>query len=55
MYYELFNLLHTYLYGADVILDEYQTLVLTQMSTIGVVFLAALPFVVVWKVIRFFG
>lgn len=55
MYFELFTLLHTYLYGADVVLDEYQTLVLTQMSTIGVIFVAIIPFIVVWRVIRFLG
>lgn len=54
MYYELFNLLHTHLYGADAVLDEFQTLVLTELSTIGIVFLAALPFLVVWKMISFF-
>lgn len=52
MYYELFNLLHTHLYGADVVLDEFQTLVLTELSTIGILFLAALPFLVVWLIIR---
>ena len=55
MYYQLFSLLQTYIYGADVVLDEYQTLVLTNVATIGRLFIIALPFVLVWRVIRLFG
>ena len=55
MYYQLFTILQTYIYGADVVLDEYQTLVLTNMATIGTVFIVALPFILVWRVIRLFG
>ena len=51
MYFELFKLLQTYLYGSDVVLDEFQTLVLTEMATIGVVFVAALPFMLVGLVV----
>ncbi len=55
MYYELFALLQQYIYGAEVVLDEYQTLVLTNLATIGSLFVVAIPFIVVWRVIRFFG
>ena len=55
MYYELFSLLQQYIYGSDVVLDQYQTLVLTNLATIGSLFVVVIPFVVVWRVIRFFG
>lgn len=54
MYYELFALLHECIYGADVVLDQYQTLVLTNAATIGSLLMIAIPFLVVWRIIRIF-
>lgn len=51
MYYDLFTLLQQHIYGADVILDEYQTLVLTNMATIGCLFVVSVPFLVVGFII----
>lgn len=52
MYFQLYDILHQYIYGADVVLTNWQDLVLTQLSTMGVIFVISLPFVLVWKVIR---
>lgn len=50
MYQTLYELLQTYIYGsADLTAD--MTLTLTLLSTIGVVFVVALPFCLVWKVV----
>ena len=54
MYYDLFNMLSEYIYGAGAVLSADQSLVLTTLSTIGVLFVVAFPFVVVWRVIRLF-
>lgn len=54
MYYTLYALLSTYIYGADAVLTGDQTLTLTLLSTFGVVFLVALPFLVVYWIVRQF-
>lgn len=58
MYYTLFNLLHEFIYGLGAELTPYQELVLTQLSTIGALFVVAIPFVVVgliiWAIVRAF-
>lgn len=51
MYQELFNLLHQYLYGSQALTSD-MSLTLTILSTIGVLFVALLPFLVVYKVIE---
>ena len=53
-YYQLYDLLGTYLYGADVVLTGDQTLTLTILCTIGALFVIAIPFLVVWRCIRLF-
>lgn len=54
MYYQLYALLGEYLYGADAVLTGDQTLTLTLISTIGALFVIALPFLVVWRCIKVF-
>ena len=53
-YYQLYDLLSGYLYGADAVLTGDQTLTLTMISTIGALFVIAIPFVVVWNAIKLF-
>ena len=53
-YYQLYELLGTYLYGAEAQLTGDQTLTLTMISTAGALFVIALPFVVVWRAIKLF-
>lgn len=47
----LYTLLQTHIYG-DIALTPDMTLTLTLLSTIGSVFVAVLPFLVVWRVIK---
>ena len=54
MYYELYDLLGGYLYGADAVLTGDQTLTLTMISTIGALFIISVPFLVVWRCIKVF-
>ena len=55
MYYELFDILSDFIYGADAVLTADQNLTLTIMSTAGVVFVVSLPFVLVWRFIKLFA
>lgn len=52
MYFDLYALLQGFIYGADVTLTNYQDLTLTIMSTVGVLFVVGLPFMVVWRIIK---
>ncbi len=52
MYYTLFALLHKFIYGEGAVLTQDMNLVLTLMATIGSVFVAALPFLIVFWIIR---
>ena len=52
MYFVLYNLLQQYIYGLDVALTPDMQLTLTLLSTIGSLFVALLPFFVVWRIIR---
>lgn len=52
IYQNLFELIQTYIYGG-VTLTADMNLVCTLLSTIGSVFVVALPFCIVWKVISF--
>lgn len=54
-YYQLYDLLGMYLYGADAVLTGDQTLTLTFVSTVGALFVIALPFLVVWRAIKLFA
>lgn len=52
IYQSLFDLIQTYIYGG-VALTADMNLVCTLISSIGCIFLVALPFVIVYKVISF--
>lgn len=54
MYYNLYDILWEGIYGAGSVLSGDQELTLTLLSTIGCVFLVALPFLIVWKIIKMF-
>lgn len=55
IYQSLYDLLNTYVYGGELLAGSHQDLVATLLATIGVVFLVALPFMLVLKVIRMIG
>lgn len=52
MYQSLFDLIHTHIYGS-VELTSDMNLVCTLIATIGCIFVVALPFLVVYKVLTF--
>lgn len=52
IYQSLFDLIQTYIYGGATLTAD-MNLVCTLISTIGCIFLVALPFVIVYKVISF--
>lgn len=52
IYQELYNLLIQYIYGNPSVLTEHMDLTATILATCGAVFVVALPFLVVWRVIR---
>ena len=51
IYQSCFDLIHTYIYGG-VTLTSDMSLVCTFMASAACIFLFALPFCIVWKVIR---
>ena len=54
MYQSLFDLIHTHIYGG-VELTSDMNLVCTLCSTIGVIFMLSIPFLIVYKVLCFIG
>lgn len=52
MYFQLYTILQQYIYGVDVVLTEFQDLTLTLLSSMGVIFVVSLPFLLVWRVVR---
>ena len=48
VYFQLYALLHQYIYGLDASLNPHMELVLTQFSTIGSLMVAGVPFLVVF-------
>lgn len=52
IYFQLYELLHMYIYGLDTVLTPDMTLTLTMLSTCGVVFLVSIPFLIVKKFFR---
>lgn len=52
MYYTLFNLISTHIYGAEAVLTQYQELVLTQVATICSILLVFSPFIAVFLILR---
>lgn len=51
-YYELWNIISDFIYGVDAVLTSDQQLTLTIICTLGALFIVALPFVLVWRVLR---
>ena len=54
IYQQFYNLLNDYIFGSTVVAGTYEDLVCIIVSTIGCLVLVALPFIVVWRIIRVF-
>lgn len=54
IYDSIFDILNTYIYGAPDVLDSFQLLTLTQLSTLFSVFVVALPIIVIFMLVKFF-
>lgn len=54
MYYDLYSMLSDYIYGAEAVLTGDQELTLTIVCTLGALFVVAVPFLVVWRIIKLF-
>lgn len=52
VYFQLYELLQNFLYGADTVLTPDMTLTLTLMASFGCVFVVSIPFVLVKKFFR---
>lgn len=52
MFFQLYELLRMFIYGADTVLTPDMTLTLTTMATWGSVFVVAIPFLLVKKFFR---
>ena len=53
IYQQLFELLHTYVYGGAALTSD-MNLTLTIASTAGALFLVSLPFILVWGILKIF-
>ena len=53
MYFELYQILSDFIYGQGVELTGYMDMFLTVLSSIGVLFVFAVPFLISWWCIRF--
>lgn len=51
MYFQLYTLLQTYIYGAETVLTPDMELTLTLLSTCGALIVVLLPFALVWRII----
>lgn len=52
IYDSLYELLNTYIYGSPEVLTTYQELTLTNLSTIGSVFVCSLPLLAIYWLFR---
>lgn len=52
MYFELYQMLADFFYGSGTELTGYMDMTLTVLSTIGILFIFAVPFAVVWYCIK---
>lgn len=52
IYEAIYNILQSGIYG-DMVMTSDMSLTLTMLSTLASVFVVTLPFIVVWKVIKF--
>lgn len=55
IYQSLYDVINTYIYGGGLVAGSYEELVCVLMSTIGVIALVSIPFVIVKKVIDLFA
>lgn len=53
MYFELYQILSDFFYGPGTELTVWMDMTLTVLSTIGLLFVFAVPFVIVWYGLRF--
>lgn len=53
LYYSAYQLFSDYIYGVGAELTPEMNLTLTMLSTLASLFVVAVPFIVVWFVIRF--
>ena len=54
IYQSFYTLLQDYIFGGTVVVGSYEDLVCIMVSTIAALVLVALPFVIVWRIIRVF-
>lgn len=54
MYYQLYSILSDYLYGFGAVLTSEQQLTMTIICTLCVLFIIAVPFLIVWQIIKLF-
>lgn len=54
MYFILFDMLKEYIYGAETVLTGDMELTLTICSTLGALFVVAIPFLIAWRFIKLF-
>lgn len=52
IYQTLYDLVNNYIFNGSVVANSNQELVTMLVATIGSIFIIALPFLVVWQVIR---
>lgn len=52
LYQNLYDLINTYIYNNTIIEGSWEELTTILLSTIGCIFLIALPFLLVWKIIK---
>lgn len=52
IYQSLYNLIELYVFGGNVVEGTHMDLVCVLLSTFGVIFMVALPFIVVYKIIK---
>ena len=54
IYQQFYSLLNNYIFGGTVVVNTYEDLVCVIVSTIACLLFVALPFVIVWRIIRVF-
>lgn len=52
IYQSIYDLINTYVYGGEIVAGSYMELVAILFSTAACLFLMALPFIVVWRIIK---
>lgn len=55
IYQSIYDLINTYIYGGEIIVGSYQEMTAIIISTIACVFMVALPFLIVKKIIDIIG